>query len=343
MIKGNLINTFILILIIGLTGWKSESSIKMIKVNEFPINRDLTYIKKSTNQAYKHLWTDIKLIDKYIVLVDRKSKSALHFIDKENFNYLFSKISIGGGENNISLAGPLQVKGNYLMLVDIIKKQLYQYDIRKLDSTDLFIPEKKYNIPINGITDGKYINPNRIIASGGMENGRVCLYDSAGLIIQGIGSIPDSCPDNHLFLCNIRNKFRIELFPNNRDFLISSMYSDKLQIFINNIERININGPDSINRDFHFQIRACMLPSIKFGYIDVVVKDKYIYGLYSGNLRDVKQVSSVLVFKHNGDPVARFTLDKYVKSFDVDEEKNLIYAINFNPNGVYMYSFDIWE
>lgn len=329
----------------------NNSNIKTIEVNEFPFTINIYPFQESKDDIFNFGYVDLKLIDDYIVVADHKSDKMLRFLDKKSLNYLFSEVSKGKGPNELLLSGPLQVKENSLFLLDEIKKQLYQYDINKLNSQDFFIPERKYNISITAIVDAKLIEPNSILVSGWIDDGLVCIYDSLGSKKKAFGNVPDGCPKGYhnTGYFNRSNLLRINLFPNNRSFIVSSLFSDKLQVFTTSgIESFDIIGPDFTTPKFIYKNNYFIIDdNSKFGYVDVEVKEKYIYGLYSGfsqteMMKGKVLASSIFVFKHNGTPIGRFNLDRDIKAFDIDETNGLFYMLQLKPtNQIFKYRYEI--
>gem|GEM_PF-2248710 len=339
------IKSFTILLLLTISGFTDKTSVKRILVKEFPVNNHLTIVQESKDEIFNHAYVDLKVINDYIVVIDRKSEEILHFLDKKSLNYLFSKVSNGKGLNEISLPGPMQLVGEKLFLLDVGKKQFFQYDIKTFNNQSPLIPERIYNIPITNVIDTKLIEPNSIIVSGWIDDGLLWVYDSLGTKKEVIGEFPEGCPDefDNKGYYNIVNHFRIDVFPDNKKYIISSIFSDKLQVFNHHgVEIINIIGPDNIKPEFIFQKRSCMMvENNNLCYIDLVVKEKYIYGLYYGYSQMTMDIPcSILVFNHGGKPLARFYLDKNIKAFDVDEEKGIFYTLQLSPNKVYKYEYE---
>ena len=341
-----IIYPLIILVLLHLTGCTDNSSVKKIKVTEFPLNSNLTFLQESKDDIFKYAYIDIKLVDDYVVVVDRKSDVVLHFLDKNSLDYSFSKVSSGNGPNEISISGPLQVKGNNLFLLDKGKKQFYQYNINKLNFQDPLLPDKIYNPQIKAINDVKIIEPNSIIVSGWVDDGLIWMLDSVGSKKMVIGDIPTGCPIGYsnIGYFNISHHFRIDLYPNYKRFIVSSIFSDKLRVFnISGKEEINITGPDTIIPTFNLKNNSCSNPGeTKLGYLDVEVKEKYVYGLYYGYSQiAMGKTCRIFVFKHSGKPVACFNLDRNIKAFDVDEENGIFYTLQLKPNIVFKYKYDI--
>lgn len=329
-----------------------DKEVKKCTVKKFPATINITAFQESKDDIFNYAYVDLKLSKDYVIVVDRKSDEILRFLDKENLNLLFSKVPKGRGPNEILLPGTLQLKGDTLFLLDKVKKQLHQYDLKKLTSHVHFTPDKIYNIPILSVVDAKIIEPNNILVSGNVDEGLVCSIDTLGSKIKVFGNAPDGYPNgyNNVGYFNVSNIFRIDLFPKSEGFIVSSLFSDKLQIFNKyGKETMNITGPDFIMPKFNLIKNQFLIDEeSKFGYVTVVIKEKYIYGLYSGlSQKEMKNhdkypTSSILVFKHNGTPKKRFNLDKDIKTFDVDEENGIFYTLQLNPsNKIFKYKYEI--
>lgn len=78
------------------------------------------------------------------------------------------------------------------------------------------------------------------------------------------------------------------------------------------------------------------------GFDGVYVADKYIYSLYNGysKMMTSKRVKSILVFDHNGQPVARHYLPARVDNIRVDSKEEYLYATYvLNPENIYLVRF----
>ena len=321
-----------------------------IKIKKFPFEIDIVPIQESKDDIFNYAYVDIKIINDYVVVVDRKSDIILRFLDKNSLSYLFSKISKGRGPNEILLPGAMQVKGDTLILIDKIKKQFLIYDINKIHEDKLLKPVNSHEINMTAINDIKMINQNRFIISGDISDGLVCLYDSMGSKTGVVGEPPAGYPTGYANIgyFNSSHKFRIETFPHKNCFLVSSMFSDKLQIFCNNgSDNFQITGPDNIVPKFNFKSNYIVIDDeSKLGYLDVVIKNKYIYALYLGYsqtemMNSAHITTSIYVFKHNGKPVGQYNLGRNIKCFDVDEKNGYFYTLQLNPNKIFKYKYEM--
>lgn len=94
-------------------------------------------------------------------------------------------------------------------------------------------------------------------------------------------------------------------------------------------------------------VRAISREDAKFCFVSGATSKKYIYGLYSGNLRsatdfiDPALANIVYVFDWKGNPVKKFTLDHLVRSIAVDEENQILYAAAFIDKELRLIRFDL--
>jgi hypothetical protein len=89
------------------------------------------------------------------------------------------------------------------------------------------------------------------------------------------------------------------------------------------------------------EVKGMAIPSGIMGFSDVQVTGKYIYAVFHG--RSFKEIAKqqppmidggqyVYVFSLKGEPLVRYTLDRYIYGIDVNEETKEIYAVDVNSN-----------
>lgn len=83
------------------------------------------------------------------------------------------------------------------------------------------------------------------------------------------------------------------------------------------------------------------IPSGVMGFSDIQVTDKYIYAVFHG--RSFKEIAEqqqppidggryIYVFSLKGEPLVRYTLDRFIYGIDVNEKTNELYAVDVNSN-----------
>ncbi|MFC4871152.1 BF3164 family lipoprotein [Negadavirga shengliensis] len=94
-------------------------------------------------------------------------------------------------------------------------------------------------------------------------------------------------------------------------------------------------------------VRAISSEDAKYCFVSGATSEKYIYALYSGNLRSATEfidpalANIVYVFDWKGNPVKKLTLDYQVRSIAVDEENQKLYAAAFIDKELGLIKFDL--
>lgn len=92
-------------------------------------------------------------------------------------------------------------------------------------------------------------------------------------------------------------------------------------------------------------ISANMLKENVYGFLDVSVTNESVYLLYSGNSVEFNAnagsaAQTILVYSWEGEPKYKINLDRDVNCIAVDEDKSILYAIEFNKHP-YLVSFSL--
>ncbi|MFC4871158.1 BF3164 family lipoprotein [Negadavirga shengliensis] len=94
-------------------------------------------------------------------------------------------------------------------------------------------------------------------------------------------------------------------------------------------------------------VRTVPQEDAKYCFVSGATSEKYIYALYSGNLRSATEfidpalADTVYVFDWKGNPVKKLTLDHSVRSIAVDEENQILYAAAFMDKDLRLVRFDL--
>jgi hypothetical protein len=121
----------------------------------------------------------------------------------------------------------------------------------------------------------------------------------------------------------------------NKKLYFAHSFVDLISVY--NIEDgsnvLNILGPEkNLPPSYVLTDNGIGVPSkdSKNAYGSIRVTTRFIYALYSGlqsNDREGYLCSNIYKFDLAGNPIARFELDKDLTDFIIDEENNLIYAV----------------
>lgn len=88
------------------------------------------------------------------------------------------------------------------------------------------------------------------------------------------------------------------------------------------------------------QADGMAIPSGVMGFSDIQVTNKYIYAVFHG--RSFKEIAKqqplidggqyIYVFSLKGEPLVKYTLDRFIYGIDVNEITNELYAVDVNSN-----------
>lgn len=346
MKKVKLIYLFgVFLLILPFFVWSFRANEKDVEIKEFPKTLQLNSKIESDEGILVRAYSDMQLYDNYLLVLDNRSDSIIKFFDKSNLKYLFSRIAKGKELNEIQHIETMQVRDKRIFLFNNLDNQFIEIDILKLINDNNSTQESSINIDLPYSYDCNLTSSDKLIASGGTRDCILYVYDTSGNMLNKVGQNPDKSPKGftRVEYFNSLNKFRIEPFPNKDQFVVSSWLSDKIQVFSDTGEGIyNLIGADNISARFDYS-GGCPIPdSIKFGFYDIIISKKFIYGLYSGYCQmDHNQTSSVMIFTYKGKAIARLELGKNLKAFEVDEKNGIIYGIQLRPNKIFMYEFEL--
>lgn len=175
---------------------------------------------------------------------------------------------------------------------------------------------------------------------------RFCLADRHGQLLQRLGTIPTA---NEEALRNARPALAqawrsfIDYNPHNGLLVAATQLGEVLEIYnLRDSTHIVCMGP---NGEPQFQVsQGYGIPTGIMGFGDVQVTDRAIYAVFSGRtFKELMQSAQqgkdlpdggryLYVFSLQGKPLLRYTLDRHISGFHVEEEKGVIWATDVNQD-----------
>ena len=175
---------------------------------------------------------------------------------------------------------------------------------------------------------------------------RFCLADDEGQLLQRLGTIPTT---NEEALQNARPALAqawrsfIDYNPANGLLVAATQLGEVLEIYnLRDSTHIVCMGP---NGEPQFQVsQGYGIPTGIMGFGDVQVTDRAIYAVFSGRtFKELMQSAQqgkdlpdggryLYVFSLQGKPLLRYTLDRHISGFHVEEEKGVIWATDVNQD-----------
>lgn len=301
--------------------------LKMIDLEEFDILKPGLVIRKD---------------DSYMIW-DLKNENIFSIV---NFNSeeVIKGIKRGNGPGEIISPSSLQLKDGKFFTFDFDRKKINQIDI----SSDTTLTLKEVE-DINFNTRLFVINyqGSHMIATGLFDDAWFASLKGNGEIISKVdfptfeetNNIPKMELSMLYISTHIANK------PDNKKVVAATQDLGVIS-FLNYIDgsileeykRIKYYGPK-----FTLQDRGGIVWSRdgQAGFCDLDCDDEYVYALYSGKTITEHGMLShhcenLLVYDWDGNPVKHYTLDIPLFSMKFDKEKNTVYGIGYNPEGVFV-------
>jgi hypothetical protein len=267
-------------------------------------------------------------------------KPLIHIISKEPLSYYSSKGISGEGPGQISdsdIFDPGLSDSTFWINAVMIKKmaQFNLYDTSRLSIMEYRQPENMMLAYTMYLTkEGTFMcmmadSPNKLTEFD-FDGNQVAAYGKWEQISEQ--------PEMDNFLLMTYNKGRLKTNAKKNVFVKASVYRDRIEIFDYETKTFtivdgprlelpptNISGSGS-NSALVFSMDQ------KYGFWDLAVGQKFIYGLYSGKSQDEiqklgKNSETIYVLSFNGEMAAKLDLNQSVSGITVDESLGKIYGI----------------
>lgn len=310
----------------------------------------LASIKKNYDGIFKP-W-DISSIDDHLVIAENRRNSPefplIHVLEKGTLNYLISKGKSGFGPLEIASASSVEpgFLSNTFQVYCSMNKKFVTFSLS--DTSKLGISEYKQPDELFGMymmvhaSDSTILgimadDPNRLVEYSSVDGKRIDGYGKWERIPNADHLIDYEDPDINYHMGEI-NKGRLRA---NRDlglFVKALGFRDRIEIFHYPSKTFKIvDGPRSEVHPFKIersQGRSAVIFELEypFGYADAEISKNYIFALFSeltsSQMMNSDQIAKIVyVFTHEGELVAKFDLDRSVRSIAVDENLGKLYGI----------------
>ncbi len=169
---------------------------------------------------------------------------------------------------------------------------------------------------------------------------RFHIIDKNGNIESSHGKIPNQVHKNrNMALAQAWRSF-IDYNPNHGILAMVTQLGEVLEIYnVKEGTRIVKFGPHG--EPEYNEAEGMAIPSGIMGFSDIQVTDNYIYAVFHG--RSFKEIAKqrqpitdggrfIYVFSLEGEPLVKYTLDRFIYGIDVNEETKELYAVDVNSN-----------
>lgn len=303
-----------------------------------------------SNLEYIGLPAQAILIDSFLIIKDNANASkrefSIHIINVKQNKYITSTCRKGRGPkeivNALSLSRSISNKRSFTVY-SRFKYSFFDFNIDSILKNNNYLPKRTmtfkepYLIPV-------HLPNHQYMAIGPFEQGRYRVSDSLGENHRYRFDYPQD-PDHK----NVPNKFKSKAYQGNfclqlngNYFAFGALNSGILEFFQATQDKI------LKIKDWHFyypeyrikpdpnRISAPVSPDNKFAFTAMSGTENYLYILYSG--RTFREYQSriiysrdLLVFTWSGKPVLRYSLDREIWAFSVDEKDQTLYGITNLP------------
>lgn len=290
----------------------------------------------------------VNLIDSLLFVADMKTDSVLHLFSANSKNHIGLFIPRGNGPAELLSCADITRSNNpgYFWAFDITSRKWIEYNINNLITNNRgkynsIIDFNKIKSDFTGINQPEWLSDSTFIFNSLFKyNERFFILDKNLNLKKAVYNpsikVNNKFPEN--ILGDIFSSF-ISVKPDKSKIATVGRYLDLIEIYDANGNLLNmLKGPDK-DFDFKFDIENSLqqgamlkLPETKRAYTGIKTTNNYIYLLYSGKERkdpnNYSYSTVIYTVNWNGEPIKKYELDVPVSSFEIDEEKNIIYALH---------------
>jgi len=309
------------------------SDIKLLKGKQLEIDQD---VLMSSNR--------ILLIDTILVVLENKRDKFLCLFDIHSGKLICEGGTKGRGPGELITPWTLFESNldNSFIVFDATARRFNYFFIDSLIINPNFKPSIRINLNIEYgmLSYPLFISDSILVSPGIFSDGRLIFFDTQGNFIKKTGEIPNkklhrNAPDE---IIQQAYQSVMSIDPNKEKIAILTRYSDRLELYNNEgIAIKTVMGPIGFVPKFivgNAMGDAILVQdqSTRFGYIEVVSDDKFIYALYSGKTRSENPGKAnfgkfIFKFDWNGNPISMYELDDLVLSITLDRKHNIIYGL----------------
>lgn len=279
--------------------------------------------------------------DKALVMDLHGADYYYHVFQYPDFNYLNSFGKRGDSPTEMLSAENLRYVGDAIWTLDANKGELGRFVFSL--SGDSLLREEAVTLDkglLRSLDFALYNDSTFIIPDYSGER-RFCWVNRQGKLIDKSGLIPST---NKEALANARPALAqawrsfIDYNPRNGVLAAATQLGEVLEIYnLQDSTHVVCVGPCG---EPEFKVsEGYGLPTGIMGFSDVQVTDRAIYAVFHG--RTFKEISKqkdsvidggryIYVFSLQGEPLCKYTLDRYIYGIHVDEEKKIITATDVN-------------
>ena len=270
-----------------------------------------------------------------------------HLFTYPDFRYLSSFSKRGEGPDEMLQAENFRWEGDHLWTLDCNKAEMVRWHFNANRDTLLRGQVIKLHKDLLRPLDFVLYGDNRFIIPDYIGEARFCWADRQGKLLRKTGDFPTSnkkaLKESRPALSQAWRSF-IDYNPRNGVLAAVTQLGDVLEVydFRRNTHVVKIG--EQGEPQFEVSREGYGVPTGIMGFGDVQITDRAIYTTFEGET--FKEISAhlkkgtsaphggnrIYVYTLAGEPLRKYVLDCYVEGIYVDEEKNLIWAVDGNQD-----------
>lgn len=326
-----LLNLFILVFTLSCTKQKEEVIVQNLSSKKLEVKEILNPDK-------------IRISGNYLFILESPSIDAnippIHVFDIRANSYLKSFGTIGFGPGEISDASSIEFadSDSTFFIYSAIDKKISEFSFSQTDLARNQIKQKGDFFKAYSVVrfeDSTFLgmtvdSPSRLVK-----------FSFTGDSITGYGHLENFSERTDLNYFNLSQMNMGWLASNSSKthFVIANLFSNKIEVFDRNlltVERFYLSPKEFMNFDLieepsgysvHWDLNS------PYHFRDVVVTDNEIIALYGGISESKIQSDSdiaktIYIFSFEGEIIAKYSLDRSIKSLAVNNELSKIYGIS---------------
>lgn len=340
------------VLICILMGCKKQVDGKVVHYTGFPIEKELKAVTIELDTAiFRYPFRMRAQGDRIIVMDLHNADYYYHMFTYPEFQYISSFGKRGDAPEEMLMAENFRFVGDQ-------EVEVWTLDSNKSKITRLgFSASRDSLLQTKAITLDKHLlrpldfcmfeDSTMIIPDYSGEN-RFCFINPSGELLYKSGQIPTS---NQLALTESKPALSqawrsfVDYNPRHGALVTATQLGEVLEVYnYKDSTHIVLMGP---NGEPEFQeMNGYAIPAGIMGFSDIQVTDKCIYAVFHGRkfkdvMKDPDKIVDggqfVYVFDLKGNPVCKYTLDRYVNGLFVDEAGRKVYATDVNSDQPLIY------
>lgn len=300
--------------------------------SEFPENKLLTGRDIILSDSIFFTTPDIFHIDSLCCIFDQSAKDYYcHIFSFPEFEYKYSLIKCGRGENEIMNPVPsLKIKDKYLYIANRNPGQILKYDLT--DNSN--IPKERFLI--NDVIDNFALLNDSVFAVTSIspkEKFRIKIYNKYGKKIDSLLSIPkvERLKPSNVSDAQIWYSL-LDYDTLHKRLITITVSGEVLEVIDYPGEKYYIQVGAGQKPQFAYRGKTAIIPGRIVGFNKLKVVGDKIYTLFSPTLVEdliwnkAEEVFFIQQYDNIGKPNVKYTTDRLITSFFIDEENKKIYA-----------------